>query len=104
MVVDLITGFLGAGKTTFIRTYAKYFMNKGTHKIKHFFKKWNLWAKFFGHRFSSALVFSVKFMAESGGFKVKGNANVSGLNFAKHLKEHIHKTVNSVGGRTAFSG
>ena len=29
MVVDLITGFLGAGKTTFIRTYAKYFMNKG---------------------------------------------------------------------------
>lgn len=29
MIVDLITGFLGAGKTTFIRSYAKYFMNKG---------------------------------------------------------------------------
>ena len=29
MTIDLITGFLGAGKTTFIRSYAKYFMNKG---------------------------------------------------------------------------
>ncbi|MBP3882052.1 MAG: GTP-binding protein [Lachnospiraceae bacterium] len=29
MTIDLITGFLGAGKTTFIRSYAKYFINKG---------------------------------------------------------------------------
>ena len=29
MLIDLITGFLGAGKTTFIRSYAKYFMDKG---------------------------------------------------------------------------
>lgn len=27
--IDLITGFLGAGKTTFIRKYAKYLMDKG---------------------------------------------------------------------------
>lgn len=27
--VDLITGFLGAGKTTFIRKYARYLMNQG---------------------------------------------------------------------------
>lgn len=27
--VDLITGFLGAGKTTFIRKYAEYYMNQG---------------------------------------------------------------------------
>ncbi len=27
--VDLITGFLGAGKTTFIKEYARYFMNQG---------------------------------------------------------------------------
>ena len=27
--IDLITGFLGAGKTTFIRRYAQYLMNKG---------------------------------------------------------------------------
>lgn len=27
--IDLITGFLGAGKTTFIRKYAEYLMNKG---------------------------------------------------------------------------
>ncbi len=27
--VDLITGFLGSGKTTFLKQYAKYFMNKG---------------------------------------------------------------------------
>ena len=27
--VDLITGFLGAGKTTFIRKYADYFIRKG---------------------------------------------------------------------------
>ena len=26
--VDLITGFLGAGKTTFIRKYAKYLMDE----------------------------------------------------------------------------
>ena len=29
MIIDLITGFLGAGKTTFIHAYAKYYMNKG---------------------------------------------------------------------------
>ena len=27
--VDLITGFLGAGKTTFIKKYAKYLMDQG---------------------------------------------------------------------------
>ena len=27
--IDLITGFLGAGKTTFIRKYAEYLMDKG---------------------------------------------------------------------------
>lgn len=27
--IDLITGFLGSGKTTFIKKYAKYFMDKG---------------------------------------------------------------------------
>lgn len=27
--IDLITGFLGSGKTTFIRKYAKYLMNQG---------------------------------------------------------------------------
>ena len=27
--VDLITGFLGAGKTTFLKEYARYFMDKG---------------------------------------------------------------------------
>ena len=27
--VDLITGFLGAGKTTFIRKYARYLMDQG---------------------------------------------------------------------------
>ena len=27
--IDLITGFLGAGKTTFIRNYAEYLMRKG---------------------------------------------------------------------------
>ena len=27
--IDLITGFLGAGKTTFLKKYAKYFMEKG---------------------------------------------------------------------------
>ena len=27
--IDLITGFLGAGKTTFIRKYAKYLMDSG---------------------------------------------------------------------------
>ena len=29
MKIDLITGFLGAGKTTFIRNYAQYLMSKG---------------------------------------------------------------------------
>ncbi|SHI88361.1 GTP-binding protein [Pseudobutyrivibrio xylanivorans] len=29
--VDLITGFLGSGKTTFLKKYAKYFMDKGQH-------------------------------------------------------------------------
>ena len=27
--IDLITGFLGSGKTTFIRKYAQYLMNQG---------------------------------------------------------------------------
>ena len=27
--VDLITGFLGSGKTTFIQTYARYLMRQG---------------------------------------------------------------------------
>ena len=27
--VDLITGFLGSGKTTFLKKYAKYFINQG---------------------------------------------------------------------------
>ena len=27
--IDLVTGFLGSGKTTFIKKYAKYFLNKG---------------------------------------------------------------------------
>ena len=27
--IDLITGFLGSGKTTFIREYAKYLVSKG---------------------------------------------------------------------------
>ena len=30
--VDLITGFLGSGKTTFIRKYAKYLMNEGNNR------------------------------------------------------------------------
>lgn len=34
--IDLITGFLGAGKTTFIRKYAKYLMDSG--KILVFWK------------------------------------------------------------------
>ena len=29
--VDLITGFLGSGKTTFIKKYAKYLINQGLH-------------------------------------------------------------------------
>lgn len=29
--IDLITGFLGSGKTTFIRKYAEYLMKKGLH-------------------------------------------------------------------------
>ncbi len=31
MKIDLITGFLGAGKTTFIKHYAKYLTGKGEH-------------------------------------------------------------------------
>ena len=27
--IDLITGFLGSGKTTFIKKYAKYLLDKG---------------------------------------------------------------------------
>ena len=27
--IDLITGFLGSGKTTFIKKYARYLMDKG---------------------------------------------------------------------------
>ncbi|MCD8067393.1 MAG: GTPase (G3E family), partial [Lachnospiraceae bacterium] len=29
--IDLITGFLGAGKTTFIKKYAEYLVQKGQH-------------------------------------------------------------------------
>ena len=29
MKIDLITGFLGAGKTTFIRRYAQFLMERG---------------------------------------------------------------------------
>lgn len=29
--IDLITGFLGSGKTTFIKKYARYLMDKGLH-------------------------------------------------------------------------
>ena len=29
--IDLITGFLGSGKTTFIKEYAKYLMAQGNH-------------------------------------------------------------------------
>ena len=29
--IDLITGFLGSGKTTFIKKYAKYLMAQGNH-------------------------------------------------------------------------
>ena len=29
--IDLITGFLGSGKTTFIKKYAKHLMDKGHH-------------------------------------------------------------------------
>lgn len=29
--IDLITGFLGAGKTTFIRKYAQYLISRGMH-------------------------------------------------------------------------
>ena len=32
--IDLITGFLGAGKTTFIRKYAKYLMDSGKDVYK----------------------------------------------------------------------
>ena len=30
--IDLITGFLGSGKTTFIRKYVKYLTDKGLKK------------------------------------------------------------------------
>ena len=29
VTIDLITGFLGSGKTTFIKHYAKYLMDQG---------------------------------------------------------------------------
>ena len=29
--IDLITGFLGSGKTTFIKKYAQYLMSQGFH-------------------------------------------------------------------------
>ena len=29
--IDLITGFLGSGKTTFIKKYAKYLIDKGAN-------------------------------------------------------------------------
>lgn len=29
IIIDLITGFLGSGKTTFIKKYARYLMDQG---------------------------------------------------------------------------
>ena len=34
VTIDLITGFLGSGKTTFIKHYAKYLMDTGTIFLK----------------------------------------------------------------------
>ena len=31
--IDLVTGFLGSGKTTFIKRYAKYLIDKGLDVI-----------------------------------------------------------------------
>ena len=31
--IDLITGFLGSGKTTFIKKYAKYLLDKGMNIV-----------------------------------------------------------------------
>ena len=31
VTIDLITGFLGSGKTTFLKKYAEYLMNQGLH-------------------------------------------------------------------------
>ena len=32
VTIDLITGFLGSGKTTFIKKYAEYLMNQGLNR------------------------------------------------------------------------
>lgn len=34
--IDLITGFLGAGKTTFLKKYARYLLDQG--RISEFWK------------------------------------------------------------------
>ena len=34
--IDLVTGFLGAGKTTFLKKYAKYLLSKGENIGKRF--------------------------------------------------------------------
>ena len=31
VTIDLITGFLGSGKTTFLKKYAEYLMDQGLH-------------------------------------------------------------------------
>ena len=31
VMIDLITGFLGSGKTTFLKKYAEYLMDQGLH-------------------------------------------------------------------------
>ena len=36
VTIDLITGFLGSGKTTFIKHYAKYLMDQGYVTEKKF--------------------------------------------------------------------
>ena len=33
--IDLITGFLGSGKTTFIKKYAKYLIDNGAVSYTH---------------------------------------------------------------------
>ena len=32
--IDLITGFLGSGKTTFLKQYAKYLMEQGLLELE----------------------------------------------------------------------
>ena len=39
--VDLVTGFLGAGKTTFIKKYARYLLDKGCKIDESGAEYWN---------------------------------------------------------------